>query len=109
MRLQAVDQNSRGGTADFIESLSSFSRLHRAQRFTPTKNRPLAQFREAAALPIRTRPVLLGPVIERMPCQIVRIAALRMPGRHRHVQNRDVGDPGGEDRRRVVGRRSRED
>src|SRR6516164_5080746 len=36
MRLQAVDQNSRGGTADFIESLSSFSRLHRAQRWEGT-------------------------------------------------------------------------
>ena len=37
-------------------------RLHRAQRFTLTGNRPLAQFSEAAALPMRTRPVLLGPV-----------------------------------------------
>jgi 5-methyltetrahydropteroyltriglutamate--homocysteine methyltransferase len=37
-------------------------RLHRTQRFTLTENRPLAQFREAAAQPIRTRPVLLGPV-----------------------------------------------
>src|SRR5262244_2271412 len=36
MRLQAVDQNSRGGTADFIDSLSSFSRLHRAQRWEGT-------------------------------------------------------------------------
>jgi 5-methyltetrahydropteroyltriglutamate--homocysteine methyltransferase len=32
------------------------------QHFTLTINRPLAQFREAAALPLRTRPVLLGPV-----------------------------------------------
>ncbi|HLY90943.1 MAG TPA: 5-methyltetrahydropteroyltriglutamate--homocysteine S-methyltransferase [Acetobacteraceae bacterium] len=37
-------------------------RLHPAQRFTLTGNRPLAQFIEAAALPMRTRPVLLGPV-----------------------------------------------
>jgi 5-methyltetrahydropteroyltriglutamate--homocysteine methyltransferase len=36
--------------------------LHRAQRFTLTENRPLAQFREAAAQPLRTRSVLLGPV-----------------------------------------------
>ena len=36
--------------------------LHRDQRFALTENRPLAQFREATALPIRTRPVLLGPV-----------------------------------------------
>ena len=32
------------------------------QHFTLTANGPLAQFREAAALPLRTRPVLLGPV-----------------------------------------------
>jgi 5-methyltetrahydropteroyltriglutamate--homocysteine methyltransferase len=32
------------------------------QRFTLTSNRPLAQFREAMALHMRTRPVLLGPV-----------------------------------------------
>jgi 5-methyltetrahydropteroyltriglutamate--homocysteine methyltransferase len=32
------------------------------QRFTLTSNRPLEQYREAAAIPIRTRPVLLGPV-----------------------------------------------
>jgi 5-methyltetrahydropteroyltriglutamate--homocysteine methyltransferase len=32
------------------------------QRFTLTANRPLAQFREAASLHVRTRPVLLGPV-----------------------------------------------
>ncbi|MDR3537846.1 MAG: 5-methyltetrahydropteroyltriglutamate--homocysteine S-methyltransferase [Acetobacteraceae bacterium] len=37
-------------------------RLSAGQRFTLTSNRPLAQFREAMALPIRTRPVLLGPV-----------------------------------------------
>ena len=37
-------------------------RLSAAQRFTLTENRPLAQFREAAALHLRTRPVLLGPV-----------------------------------------------
>ena len=37
-------------------------RLSRAQQFTLTENRPLAQFREARALAIRTRPVLLGPV-----------------------------------------------
>ena len=36
MRLLAVDQNSHGGTTDFIESLSSFSRLHRAQRWEGT-------------------------------------------------------------------------
>ena len=36
MRLLAADQNSRGGTADFIDSLSSFSRLHRAQRWEGT-------------------------------------------------------------------------
>ncbi|MBV9724880.1 MAG: serine protein kinase, partial [Gammaproteobacteria bacterium] len=36
MRLQAVEQNSRGGTADFIDTLSSFSRLHRAQRWEGT-------------------------------------------------------------------------
>ena len=32
------------------------------QRFTLTDNRPLAQFQEAVALNLRTRPVLLGPV-----------------------------------------------
>ena len=37
-------------------------RLGAGQRFALTANRPLAQFREAAALNIRTRPVLLGPV-----------------------------------------------
>ncbi len=37
-------------------------RLSRGQRFTLTANRPLAQFREAMAIPLRTRPVLLGPV-----------------------------------------------
>ncbi|CAH2602140.1 cobalamin-independent homocysteine transmethylase [Rhodovastum atsumiense] len=37
-------------------------RLHGGQRFALTENRPLAQFREAASLPLRTRPVLLGPV-----------------------------------------------
>lgn len=36
--------------------------LHAAQRFTLTENRPLAQFKEAASLATRTRPVLLGPV-----------------------------------------------
>ncbi len=37
-------------------------RLASGQRFTLTSNRPLAQFREAAAFPLRTRPALLGPV-----------------------------------------------
>ncbi len=37
-------------------------RLAGGQRFRLTSNRPLAQFREAMALPVRTRPVLLGPV-----------------------------------------------
>jgi 5-methyltetrahydropteroyltriglutamate--homocysteine methyltransferase len=37
-------------------------RLDAGQRFALTANRPLAQFREAAAIPLRTRPVLLGPV-----------------------------------------------
>jgi 5-methyltetrahydropteroyltriglutamate--homocysteine methyltransferase len=36
--------------------------LSAGQRFVLTANRPLEQFREAAAIPIRTRPVLLGPV-----------------------------------------------
>src|SRR3974377_387369 len=36
MRLLAVDPNSHGGPADFIDSLSSFSRLHRAQRWEGT-------------------------------------------------------------------------
>src|SRR5215472_15634438 len=36
MRLLAVEQDSHGGTADFIDSLSSFSRLHRAQRWEGT-------------------------------------------------------------------------
>jgi 5-methyltetrahydropteroyltriglutamate--homocysteine methyltransferase len=36
--------------------------LREDQRFTLTENRPLAAFREALALGIRTRPVLLGPV-----------------------------------------------
>ena len=36
MRLLAVEANSHGGTADFIDSLSSFSRLHRAQRWEGT-------------------------------------------------------------------------
>jgi 5-methyltetrahydropteroyltriglutamate--homocysteine methyltransferase len=37
-------------------------RLTRDQRFVLTDNQPLAQFREATALSLRTRPVLLGPV-----------------------------------------------
>ena len=37
-------------------------RLSRGQRFTLTTNWLLAQFREAMAIPLRTRPVLLGPV-----------------------------------------------
>ncbi|MBN9509103.1 MAG: 5-methyltetrahydropteroyltriglutamate--homocysteine S-methyltransferase [Alphaproteobacteria bacterium] len=37
-------------------------RLTREQRFTLTENRPRAQFREARALGVSTRPVLLGPV-----------------------------------------------
>src|SRR5246500_3366027 len=36
MRSLGVDPNLRGTTADFIESLSSFSRLHRAQRWEGT-------------------------------------------------------------------------
>src|SRR6476661_2208027 len=36
MRPFAGDQNSQGSTADFIETLSSFSRLHRAQRWEGT-------------------------------------------------------------------------
>ncbi|HZC87320.1 MAG TPA: hypothetical protein VE266_10030, partial [Steroidobacteraceae bacterium] len=36
MRLLAVEQDSHGGNADFIDSLSSFSRLHRAQRWEGT-------------------------------------------------------------------------
>lgn len=36
--------------------------LRAGQRFVLTENRPLAAFREAFALGIRTRPVLLGPV-----------------------------------------------
>jgi len=38
MRVLAVDQNSHGSgsTADFIDTLSSFSRLHRAQRWEGT-------------------------------------------------------------------------
>jgi 5-methyltetrahydropteroyltriglutamate--homocysteine methyltransferase len=36
--------------------------LSAAQRFTLTSNRPCAQFQEAMALHLRTRPVLLGPV-----------------------------------------------
>ncbi|HEX8783006.1 MAG TPA: hypothetical protein VF764_06535, partial [Steroidobacteraceae bacterium] len=36
MRLLAVEQDSHGGSADFIDSLSSFSRLHRAQRWEGT-------------------------------------------------------------------------
>src|SRR5215472_1486605 len=36
MRLHAVDQTSHGSTADFIDTLSSFSRLHRAQRWEGT-------------------------------------------------------------------------
>src|ERR1700758_4280873 len=36
MRSLGVDPNPRGTTADFIESLSSFSRLHRAQRWEGT-------------------------------------------------------------------------
>jgi 5-methyltetrahydropteroyltriglutamate--homocysteine methyltransferase len=39
------------------------------QRFALTENRPMAQFMEAAALPIRTRPVLLGPVSFLMLCK----------------------------------------
>jgi 5-methyltetrahydropteroyltriglutamate--homocysteine methyltransferase len=37
-------------------------RLAAGQRFTLTANRPLAQFQEAMAFHMRTRPVLLGPV-----------------------------------------------
>jgi 5-methyltetrahydropteroyltriglutamate--homocysteine methyltransferase len=37
-------------------------RLSRQQRFVLTENRPLLHNQQAAALPIRTRPVLLGPV-----------------------------------------------
>lgn len=37
-------------------------RLSATQRFSLTKNRALMQWKEAAALSIRTRPVLLGPV-----------------------------------------------
>ena len=37
-------------------------RLTAGQRFVLTENRPLMQFREALAVSIRTRPVLLGPV-----------------------------------------------
>ena len=37
-------------------------RLSAGQPFTLTSNRPLAQFREALTLHMRTRPVLLGPV-----------------------------------------------
>src|SRR6202049_5177493 len=36
MRPPAADQNSHGTTADFIDTLSSFSRLHRAQRWEGT-------------------------------------------------------------------------
>src|ERR1700694_3105760 len=36
MRPLAADQNSHGTTADFIDTLSSFSRLHRAQRWEGT-------------------------------------------------------------------------
>jgi 5-methyltetrahydropteroyltriglutamate--homocysteine methyltransferase len=37
-------------------------RLSAGQHFTLTENRPLAQFNEAGANALRTRPVLLGPV-----------------------------------------------
>ncbi len=37
-------------------------RLSPGQRFTLTSNRLLSQFREAMTIPVRTRPVLLGPV-----------------------------------------------
>lgn len=37
-------------------------RLSRTQRFSLTENRALMQWKEAASLSIRTRPVLLGPV-----------------------------------------------
>src|ERR1700732_785675 len=36
MRPLAANQNSHGTTADFIDTLSSFSRLHRAQRWEGT-------------------------------------------------------------------------
>ena len=36
MRPFAGDQNSQGSTAEFIDTLSSFSRLHRAQRWEGT-------------------------------------------------------------------------
>src|ERR1700719_5408041 len=36
MRPLAADQNPHGTTADFIDALSSFSRLHRAQRWEGT-------------------------------------------------------------------------
>src|SRR6202046_4822516 len=36
MRPLGVEQSSHGSNADFIDSLSSFSRLHRAQRWEGT-------------------------------------------------------------------------
>ena len=44
-------------------------RLTADQRFRLTENRPLSQFREAGALSVRTRPVLLGPVSFLMLCK----------------------------------------
>jgi 5-methyltetrahydropteroyltriglutamate--homocysteine methyltransferase len=44
-------------------------RLAADQRFRLTENRPLRQFREAEALSVRTRPVLLGPVTFLMLCK----------------------------------------
>src|SRR5256886_16913020 len=38
----AADQNSHGTTADFIDTLSSFSRLHRAKRWEGTFGESLA-------------------------------------------------------------------
>ena len=42
MMRSLADQNSHGSTADFIDTLSSFSRLHRAQRWEGTFGEYLA-------------------------------------------------------------------
>jgi serine protein kinase len=50
MRSTAADPSTNGGTANFIETLSSFSRLHRAQRWEGTFGDFLSQILPANAI-----------------------------------------------------------
>ena len=46
--------------------------------------------------PQRRQPLLLGPVVEGVPFEVVGVLALRMPRRHRHEDRRHAGPAGGE-------------